>query len=86
MRHDAIIHDTQTPVDNNGIFDGDSFNDMEFKAWLNTVYTYPRIRLWSRQYKNLNAKVKAMARKFEVRISIERKNYTTLEVIFRGYK
>jgi hypothetical protein len=42
-----IIFDTQMPPDFGGVFDGDSFGEMEFRAWVNTATTYPKIKLRS---------------------------------------
>ena len=41
MDRNKIILDTQTPPDFGGVFDGDSFGEMEFLAWCRTAPTYP---------------------------------------------
>lgn len=86
MRHDAVQMDTQTPPDNNGVFDGDSFKEIEFGAWLGTVYTYPRIKLRSQNRTNLKARLKAMSRYYSVRISLKDIDIRTVELTFTRFK
>ena len=85
-RINKIIFDTQEPPDRNGLFDGDSFNDLEFRAWLNTVATYPRIRLRSYQKNKLIAKIKKMSEKNFARIGIKELSPTRIEIYFKGRK
>ncbi len=83
-RMNKIILDTQEPPDRNGIFDGDSFNDLEFRAWLGTVSTYPKITLRSYQKNKLISKIKKMSEKNYASIGIKELSPTRIEIIFKG--
>ncbi len=78
--------DTQIPPDKNGAFDGDSFNELEFKAWLGTVTTYPKITLRSFQKNKLIFKIKNLSKKNYAHVSIKELSPTRIEIIFKGRK
>lgn len=80
------MFDTQVPPDKNGTFDGDSFNELEFRAWLGTVATYPKIRLRSFQKNKLISKIKRLSEKNYTVLLIREISPTTIEIIFQGLK
>jgi hypothetical protein len=83
---DKIIFDTQTPPDFGGIFDGDSFQEMEFRAWCNTATTYPKIKLRSSNKGNLIQRIKKLRVKNGIELSISHISGSTIELTFYGRK
>ena len=83
---DKIIFDTQEPPDRGGIFDGDSFQEMEFRAWSNTATTYPKIKLRASSKSNLILRIKKMRKKYGIDLTYKHISPTTIEITFLGRK
>lgn len=81
-----IIFDTQEPPDRNGVFDGDSFNELEFKAWLGTVTTWPRLKLRSYNKNSLIYKIKKLRKANGVDLILKHITPTIIEIEFNGKK
>lgn len=86
MDRNKIILDTQTPPDFGGVFDGDSFGEMEFLAWCRTAPTYPSIKLRSSNKNNLIYRIKTMRKRNGIELRLNHISATTIEIIFHGRK
>lgn len=81
-----IIFDTQTPPDFGGVFDGDSFGELEFRAWVNTATTYPKIKLRSTNKNDLIVRIKKMRKNKGIELELKHISPTTIEITFTGKK
>lgn len=78
------MNESRIPPDKNGIFDGDSFYEQEFKAWCYTCDTYNRIKLRTWNISLLISRLNVYEKKYRNKILYKQLSRNLLELQHLG--
>jgi len=78
------MNEVKMPPDKNGIFDGDSFYEQEFKAWCYTCGTFNVIKLRTWNINLLKSRLKMYEEKYKNKILYKQLSRNLLELHYLG--
>jgi hypothetical protein len=78
------MKDQKIPYDNNGVFDGDSFYELEYNAWISTCGTFNVIKLRSWNMNFLKERLNKYGEKSRSKILYKQHSKHLLELHYLG--